>query len=183
MGGWKKLSRKVVYKTPWFFINRDAVLDPTGKATTYSTFNFTNDPVHIVAMDDEHNIYLVKQFRYPVGSITWELPAGHTDGQSAVAAAKRELLEETGLVAKKIEKVGDYVMTPGVSGSKMQLVFAYGVKKQSDDLDKVDGIEAVKKCTISEMKQMIKKGEVMDSLSITGFYFALEYLKNVGVTV
>lgn len=183
MGSWKKLSRKVVYKTPWFFINRDDVLDPTGKPTTYSTFNFTNNPVHIVAMDDGYNIYLVKQFRYPVGATTWELPAGHTDGQSAVAAAKRELLEETGLVAKKIEKVGDCVMTPGVSGSKMQLVFAYGVKKQSNDLDKVDGIEAIKKCTVSEIRQMIKEDKIMDSLSITGFYFALEYLKSKGVAV
>jgi len=181
MSGWKKLGRKVVYKTPWFYINRDDVIAPNGKKTNYSTFNFTNNPVHIVAMDSNLNIYLVKQFRYPVGEVTWELPAGHTDGQSAEATAKRELLEETGLVAKKVEKVGDYIMTPGVSGSKMQLVFAHDVKKISNQLDKVDGIEAIKKCNLTEIKQMISDGEIRDTLSICGIYIALEYLGKTGV--
>ncbi|MEO5909995.1 MAG: NUDIX hydrolase [Pelobium sp.] len=103
---WKTLSSKIIYDNPWIGLTEHQVLNPSGGKGIYGEVHFKNYAIGIIAIDDKDNIYLVGQYRFPLKQYSWELPegGGSLDGDP-LDDAKRELLEETGLVAKQWEEV------------------------------------------------------------------------------
>src|ERR1700749_713022 len=97
---WQITGEKDVYDNPWINLTEYQVLNPSGKPGIYGKGHFKNIAIGILPLDDELNTYLVGQFRFAPDEYSWEMPEGGGPlGIDPLASAKRELLEETGLVA------------------------------------------------------------------------------------
>lgn len=178
VAGWQKLSSKVVYKTNWFYVQEDAVINPMGQKSTYSTLEKADELICVAAIDTQNRVYLVEQFRYPVQEKTWELVAGHSDGQDIITAAKRELLDEAGLEAKTMTKLTKFYTDKSYSGSAFHLFIAQGLTTVTDKLDPVDGITDLKAFSEDEILYMLRRGELKDSHTVASLFFIFDYLRN-----
>lgn len=177
MGKWKTLSSKIVYKNPWMRIHEDQVINPAGKPTLYGYMESTCGSVYIVPIDKEGYTYLIRQYRYPIQQEAWEFIAGRTDDDAPEVAARRELLEETGLEAKSLTFLGDIYIANGITSFKSYIYLAHDAEKVTDQLDEADGILEVKRVSTDEVRDMIVAGTLQCSPSITAFFMAMTYLK------
>lgn len=173
---WQKLSSKIVYQNPWIKIREDKVIRPDGKKGIYGYVD-TTDCVGIVAINGNDEIYLIKQWRYVGKMNTIELPWGGCEhGENPLHAAKRELLEETGLVAKKWSSLGYFVLYPSLSTEKSYLYLAKDLKllkSQPEGSEKL----LVFKLPFKKAYQWAIKRKINDSFSTAAILRAKEYLK------
>ena len=106
---------------------------------------------------------LIKQYRHPFKKKIWEIPAGKLDlKESPLRGAKRELREETGFVARKWKKLFSFYISPGYSTEYMTLFLAENLILRERKLDEGEIIERPKEFSLSELKKMLKKGEIKD---------------------
>jgi len=123
----KIVSSKEVYSCRLFRVTEDEATDRTGWKINRSVVRHAGSAV-MMAVDDKDRILLVRQYRLPAGQYMWELPAGKVDaGENVAQAAKRELIEETGLRAKKWKKLTTFYPSPGFVEEKMTIFLATGL--------------------------------------------------------
>ena len=173
---WTVTSTKTVYQNPWIKVREDAVVTPTGKQSIYGVME-SNDSVMVAALNENDELYLVRAFRYPDSSWGWELPGGGGDKQDPITASKRELEEETGIVAKSWERLGETLVCNGLMTERMTTYLAYdlsfdGTKESADE--QID--EASRFFSMDDIDTMINHGEINDSQSITGIHLAQKWL-------
>lgn len=119
----------------------------------------------ILPVEGEY-VYLVEQFRYPIGKATLEIPAGKREpGQSFLACARAELKQETGLSAKSLKEILVFHPCNAFSDEVQHLYVATGLSRGKTDLDDDEFIN-VKKIPLKKAYQMIKKGEITDAKTI-----------------
>lgn len=124
--------------------------------------------VAIVALTAEKEIVLVKQYRYAVKDILYELPAGKLEkGEDPVDCAQRELAEETGYSAEKWEKLACFYTAPGFSSEYMHLYLATDLVKKEAQPDP-DEIITYAKIPLTKVLQMIETGEIKDGKTVLG---------------
>jgi ADP-ribose pyrophosphatase len=115
---------------------------------------------------DEKTILMVRTKRYAVGQILRELPAGTLEKKEPpINCAGRELLEETGYLAKRIKPIGSFFTSPGILSEKMHAFAAYDLQKGHQALEEGEEIE-VTRTTLDEAIAMIKTGEIVDAKSM-----------------
>jgi 8-oxo-dGTP pyrophosphatase MutT (NUDIX family) len=168
---WKKLSSEVVHENKWFSVRRDAVITPDGKPREYNVIQQT-DAVFIVAMDEDQRIRLVGLYRYTTDMYSLEVPAGNTDGQDPLLAAKRELQEETGLTAKTWRMLGKCQAANGVLNEFCYIFLAQGLIDTEKHQQKEEGITEAFSVSLVKALAMIKSGEITDSQSIVAITYA-----------
>ena len=173
---WKKLSSKIVYKTPWVTVQEDKVIKPDGKRGIYSIVRTPAPAVFIVPMTDKKEIYLVRLFRYPTRRFSWEVPAGNTDNENPLKAARRELWEETGLRAKSFRKLGTFQSMNGIFAEKGYIYLATRLSQTGKNKRKEEGINEVKRVPLKRVLQMIRTGKITDDQSITSIMHTLLFL-------
>jgi ADP-ribose pyrophosphatase len=123
----------------------------------------------ILPLDVRGRILLVRQYRLAASREMWELPAGRIDeGETPLQAARRELIEETGLRAKKWKKLVEFYPSPGFLSEKMNVYLASGLRmgdsKPMDD----ERIE----ChwfTVAELDRLIRAGKILDGKTLIGY--------------
>ena len=153
----------------------DVVIKPDGKQDTYSYAETPDQSVFIVALTDKNKVYLVGQYRYPGGHYSWELPGGGCDGDEVLIAAGRELLEETGLTAKKWQIAGHFVAMNGVCAELTNVLIAQDLAQT--DKSKIDKeITEVKKVKFDEVLKMIEENKITDGQSIAALMKARLFL-------
>ena len=97
---WKIITSKQVYDNPWIQLTEYDVINPNGGKGIYGKVHFKNTAIGVVVLDDMMNTWIVGQFRFTVDQYSWEIPeGGGLIGVDPLIGAKRELLEETGLIA------------------------------------------------------------------------------------
>jgi ADP-ribose pyrophosphatase len=162
---WQTLSSKVVLKNKRFKVVHHDVIQPDGRKSTYDVVEKKDFVVIIPRMGRDY--YLIKQYRYAVRALSWECPAGAIEAtESPAAAAKRELLEETGLKSKNLVHLGYLWEATGFSNIGFHVYFA---DKCSLDKQRLEGSEAdliVKRLSLIEIKKMIKNGVIKDAASL-----------------
>ena len=165
---YKTLSSEVVFTTPFFKVAKEEYIRHDGRQSNYWVL-VKCPSVFIMAIDCD-KIYFVKQFRYPTKLWSLELPAGSTDGEDSLEAAKRELWEETGLMAERWVSFGNYQVAPGLSTNIGHIWVAKDVTMTNDNRQKDEGIVDCVKLTVPEIREKIVSGELSDgpTLAVLG---------------
>ncbi len=178
---WQKLDSKVVYSNKNFWnIRKDKVINPSGQKTDYQYINQKDFVCIIPLLDNDSATYLVKQYRYPIKNFSWEFSMGNIEeGEDYLQAAKRELEEETGLIAEKWDKIGYSYLANSLTN---QGFFIFVCRQLSAGIKKLENSEAdmiAEKKSIKEIEEMIKKGEILDSPTIVAFAYLNYFLQNL----
>ena len=131
----------------------------------------------VVAIDDDGRIIMEKQFRYALNDQLVEIPAGKLDaGEDPLVCAKRELEEETGIIASEWISLGTIATSPGFCNEVIHLYVAKGLSKGEIHWDEDEYVE-VERYTFDELLQRIKEEKIKDSKSLSALLLAMPYLK------
>lgn len=172
----KTMKSEKIYEGKILSVRIDTVELPDKK---YSKREIVEHPgaVAIVPITKEKEIVFVKQFRKATESVLIEIPAGKLEiNEQPVNCAVRELKEETGLSAEKIEYVLDYYSSPGFTNERIHLFFATGIvygEAAPEDDEYIDVI----KLNINEAVDMIRRGIIKDGKTITGVLMAYDRME------
>ena len=131
----------------------------------------------VVAIDEDNRIIMEKQFRYALNDYLLEIPAGKLDaGEDPLVCAKRELEEETGIIASDWISLGTIATSPGFCNEVIHLYVAKGLSKGEIHWDEDEYVE-VERYTFDELLQRIKEEKIKDSKSLSALLLAMPYLK------
>lgn len=164
-------SNEEVFSGRLLRVQRDHVTLPNGNDTTREYIHHPG-AVAIVPVLEDGRVVLVKQCRYPLDTILWEIPAGkldHGDAEDPLECAKRELSEETGYEAEQWQRLFSIATTPGFSDEIIHLYKVWGLKKFAQHTDE-DEFITVQAFTVQELQQMLADGTLYDSKSICALY-------------
>jgi ADP-ribose pyrophosphatase len=166
---WKVIQRKLIFQNPWIELHQDKVETRTGKVMDYRWYKSTDDAV-IVPFLEKDNLVMIRHYRYPLGKVLLEFPAGHIEHCEAAAnAAKRELLEETGYIADKIDYM--YTYHPSVSKSS-QLVYIFRARDLIEQRANHDGVEDIIRTdiiSVEELENMIRERRIKSAGTLLAF--------------
>ena len=174
---WKIISSEYLSNHPYFTARKDVCEMPDG--TIVPSYFVVELPPTVCAMaiTEEGNVILVKQYRHPVGEILTELPGGFSDeGEDVKTAIARELMEETGYQFAVIDEVGKVAGNPGVLSGYTHLFLARGGKKIStqslDDHEQID----IHLVPLEEVRAMLQRNEFAQALHVSCMLYAFQKL-------
>lgn len=163
---WQILRTTPIYDNPWIKIIEYDVINPGGGKGIYGKIHFKNTAIGVIALDEQMNIYLVGQYRFVLNEYSWEIPEGGCpNGESYIEAAKRELLEETGLVADCWKEVMHTHLSNSVSDEKGVIFLATGLQQNNARPEETEDLQ-IKRVPFSEAVKMVQNGTITDSISI-----------------
>jgi ADP-ribose pyrophosphatase len=174
------VSSETIYKGKAFSFCSDIVKLPNGKMARKDYVKYPQ-AVAILAFLNDKRIILEKQFRYPVGKLLYEIPAGKIDDplEPKEKAAERELLEETGFKANRMEYLFSYFPAVGYSSEVIHVFKAAEITKESQDLDEDEFIDVIS-MELDEVVEKIKNHEIEDAKTIISIlYFCTFCRKNL----
>jgi ADP-ribose pyrophosphatase len=166
----KITKTKEVYRCGLFRVTEDEAQDDTGWKMKRSVVRHKGSAV-MMAVDDKKRVMLVKQYRLPANQSLWELPAGKTDeGENVLQAAKRELIEETGLRAKKWKKLVSFFPSPGYVEEKMTIFLATDLTQGESEPMEDERIET-NWFTKKEIRKLLESNRILDAKTMIGFLY------------
>jgi 8-oxo-dGTP pyrophosphatase MutT (NUDIX family) len=166
---WTTLSSREVYDNKWIHIEEHQVINPAGGKGIYGTVHFKNKAIGIVALDDNNNTWLVGQWRYALNDWSWEIPEGGGPNEDEVLlSAKRELKEETGLVANKWTMIQRTHLSNSVSDEEGFIFLAEDVTQFENELEETEADMKVWRLPFDDALTMVLNGKITDSLSVMG---------------
>jgi ADP-ribose pyrophosphatase len=170
------VSSKVAYDGPVFQVTTDIVDEPGGVRTRRDVIRHSGSIV-VLAVDDsasEPRILLEHQYRHAAQSMMWELPAGRIEeGELALAAARRELLEETGFTARRWKRILHFYVSPGFLDETMTIYLARGLTAGQAQPEADEKI-AIRFFPLSFAKKMALNGGIRDAKTMCGIFWLLE---------
>ena len=166
------LKSKEIYSGRLVQLRVDRIIEPGGVRAEREVVHHAGSVV-VLAHSGDGRIVLVRQYRYPVKQFLWELIAGGLEpGETPLAAARRELLEETGYRAKKLRPLFDFFPSPGILTERMFLVEATELSRSKAQPDPDERIE-VGHFTPVQVRKMIKRRRIRDAKTLVGLFWLL----------
>lgn len=163
---WKSLIQEEIYENPWIKVTEHKVLNPSGNPGVYGVVTFKNLAIGILPLDENLNTWLVGQWRFPLNAYSWEIPEGGGPlGINPLESAKRELKEETGLIAKKYTSLGQIHTSNSVCDESGLLYLAQDLTYSESEPEETEDLQ-VKKLPFNEAFEMVMDGRITDSLSM-----------------
>lgn len=170
---WHTRATTTIYENPWISVREDQVTGPAGDGI-YGVVTMRHPAVFVVAVDVDDRVCLVTLDRHTVGR-SIEVPAGGTDGEDPLDAARRELLEETGLEAAHWTHLGTMNALNGIAEAPEHVFLAQGLSQadvSATHTQAEEGIAAVGWETFETVLEMIADGRITDGESIAAIAYA-----------
>lgn len=169
---WKTLSSRIAYENAWIRVREDRVVRPDGEEGIYGVVE-SPPSVFVVPLTAEDEVVMIEQVRYTTGRRSLEIPAGGSDGEDVLVAARRELAEETGLVAASWREVGaEIAQMNGIASELGWVYLASDLSPAGAHAQEAEGIDAVHRVPFSALTGMIARGEITDGQTITSLALA-----------
>jgi ADP-ribose pyrophosphatase len=174
--GVKVLSSEIVYEGSVFHVRRDRVAEP-GSIVVMRDIVVHHGSVVLLPVFPDKTILLVRQYRHALGAHLWELVAGRVEPkESRLAAARRELLEETGYTARRLRQVLEIFPSPGFVSERMWIFAATqltrGVARPEED-ERI----TPRRFSLRLLEQMIRRGTLRDAKSVAAILFYSRFLR------
>jgi len=169
------LESELMYQGRAFDIRRDKVRLPDGRTTLLDVVEHIGSAV-IVPVDDDGNLYFVRQYRHAARLDMLELPAGTLEpGEDPLVCAKREIREETGMAAGNIREIGGFYLAPGYSTEFMRVYLATDLRHDPLEAD-ADEFLSVEKISTAKAMQLAESGGLPDAKSLAALLLAKQFL-------
>lgn len=179
-GPWTIKNSKIVYESKHHLqVVEDEVIQPQGEAGTYTTLNIW-DGVYVLPIDESGFVYLIQEFKYPLGKEILSTVGGYVEkGEKALEAAKRELREEAGIIAEEFIDLGYINPAPSSTAARSYLYLARKLTFTETEHEPTEIIKQ-KKLKFSKAVDQVMKGEITHASATTLILKANEYLKSAG---
>ena len=163
---WKRLTSTTVYDNPWITVYDEQVINPAGGENRYGRVSFKNRAVAILPLAENGDTWLVGQQRYTLGAYSWELPMGGAPlHEDPLAAAKRELSEETGLRATRWSEIMQLHLSNSITDEVGIVYLAEDLAEGPTAFDETEVLD-VRRLPLRDAVRMAESGEITDALSI-----------------
>lgn len=163
---WKTLSSSQVYESPWIKVVKHECLNPANKPAIYSVVNFQNLAIGILPLDENGYTWLVGQWRYPLNAYSWEIPeGGGPHGIDPLESAKRELKEETGIIANQFTEIMRLHLSNSATDELAIVYLAKDLAFEESEPEESEVLQ-VKKIHINDAYKMVTNGEITDAISV-----------------
>ncbi len=164
------LKSKMIYRGPVFGVRQDRVIEPGGIRVVRDVVTHSGSVV-VLPVFPGGEILLIRQYRHTVGQYLWELVAGRIDpGESPLAAARRELAEETGYTARSYRRLLDVFPTPGFVNERMLVYAAEGLTAGPAQPESDERITS-RRFSPRQLERMMRRGALRDAKSIAGILY------------
>lgn len=171
----KPLTSEQVFQGNFIKVYRDSVELPDGKHATREYVKHSG-AVAILALDNENNLIMERQYRHPVERIVYEIPAGKLDpNEDELTCGRRELVEETGYVAREWILLGECLPCIGYSNEKIVYYLARDLAYTVQNLDDGEFLEVILQ-PLSEVLELAYGGKIQDSKTLAGLMLLQGYL-------
>lgn len=168
----RKIKGETIYSGNILRLFRDQVEFPNQHQSEREVVEHSGG-VSVLAENKEGKVLLIKQYRYPVDKVIYEIPAGKLEaGEEIEVCASRELREETGYTAEKFSKLFEFYPTPGYSTETIYIYHAQNLNFVGRDLDEGEYIEVVPKSK-KELKELFEAGKIKDSKTLIAVMYYL----------
>jgi len=168
-GGWKRRASRYLFQSAWFRLRQDEVLLPGGESITYTMVEHPGYAMVVPLRGDR--VVLESVYRYTVQETVLECPSGGLDGDAPEAAARRELEEETGLLADAMTPLGSYYGSNGISDERFHLFLATGLRAEATE--QMELVEV----PLARAVAMALSGEIADAPSALALLLAERRLR------
>jgi 8-oxo-dGTP pyrophosphatase MutT (NUDIX family) len=165
---WQIRAEKIMYDNPWIRVQEFDVIHPSGRPGIYGTVHFKNKAIGIIALDENNQIHLVGQFRFPLDQYSWEIPEGGGPlEEEPLDAAKRELREETGLLAEHWMPLLKMHLSNSVSDEEAIVFLATGLRQEKAEPEDTEQLAHLK-LSLEEAYQWVVSGKITDAIAVAG---------------
>jgi len=173
---WTTASSRQVYRNPWLSLREDQVVLPDQRTTIYGVIT-CGHCVGVLPFIDENTVVLIKQYRYVAQRVTWEMPTGGVHpGETIETAAQRELAEEIGYRAGRLQWISTYHTSKSVMDETAHLFIGEGLEGLKLRPDDTEFIE-VRPFPFDKVVEMVLASEILDSMTVIATLHAAR-LKN-----
>lgn len=163
---WQITGEKNVYDNKWINVTEYDVINPSGGKGIYGKVHFKNLAIAVVPIDSEGNIYLVGQYRFTIDEYSWEIPEGGCpEGTDPLDTAKRELLEETGLIAGEWTEVMEMHLSNSVTDELAYVYLARQLLQANAEPEETEQLQ-IKKLPFTTVYEMVMDGRIKDALTV-----------------
>jgi ADP-ribose pyrophosphatase len=170
------LSSQILFEGRVFEVRRDQVRYPDGRIADFDLVQH-GGAVAILPLDSEGRIWFVRQYRHAAGQMLLELPAGTLeDDEAPEACAHREIREEIGMAANKLELLGQFYLAPGYSSEIMYAYLATDLRKDPLEQDADEYLEA-EAFLRGEVQEMLRQNQIRDAKTIALLSMARPFLQ------
>ncbi len=174
----ERLERTTIYESDYVCLYADKVRLPSGDIIEkYHQIHYPHDAVVVVIFNDKDEILMIREKRYTVGRLEWEVPAGRVEsGESNEAAAKREAMEESGCTLKDLKFLCSFNSANGMSDHLLHLYGARGDLEAS--IQDVDEVAYKVWMPVSEVKELLRNNDTKDGVSMMAILYALQFYEH-----
>jgi 8-oxo-dGTP pyrophosphatase MutT (NUDIX family) len=177
---WQTLSSEVKYQNPWIRVREDQIINPKGGAGLYGVVSMKNKAIGIIPLDAEGNTWLVGQYRYTLNEYSWEIPMGGGPIElDVLESAKRELREETGLLAARWTRISRLHTSNSVTDEEGFIFLAEDLTQGDWEPEETEDLR-LWKLPLAEAIAMAMRDEITDAITVMGLLKAEKLLAQRG---
>lgn len=172
----KRLGEKIIFKTKLFTVKDIDIEFSSGKKVTYQIVE-KKDTAMLVPIDKDGNVYFVKEYFYAIDEFQLGLPKGRIDeGYDALTTANKELQEEIGMKAEKLDFLGKYTSAPGYYTQKTNMYLARDLSESKLEGDEEEPLEIIKH-PFDKFEELIESKQLTEARMIAALYLARSFLE------